>query len=107
MSEQPYTLARWFVASGQEAAFIAAWQDLATVFLALKDPPRWGTLLRSVDDSRLFYSFGPWPSMETIAAMRAHPGAVGAISKLTALCEETELGTYLVAASAGEAPPVE
>ena len=91
MAEQPYTLARWFVASGQEAAFVAAWQDLATVFLALKDPPRWGTLSRSVDDSRLFSSFGPWPSVETIAAMRAHPGSTEAMGKLTALCEEAGL----------------
>jgi hypothetical protein len=44
--------------------------------------------------------------METIAAMRADPGTAGAIGKLTDLCEETELGTYLVTASAGEAPPV-
>ncbi len=73
MSEQPYTLARWFVVPGQEEGFIAAWHELAAFFLSLKAPPRWGTLLRSVEDPRLFYSFGPWPSMETIAAMRAHP----------------------------------
>jgi hypothetical protein len=42
-----------------------------------------------------------------IATMRAHPGSAGAIAKLTALCEAAELGTYLVAASAGEDPPVE
>jgi hypothetical protein len=44
--------------------------------------------------------------METIAAMRADSGTAGAIAKLTALCEATELGTYLVAAVAGETPPV-
>ncbi len=104
MADQPYTLARWRVAAGNEDAFVAAWRELAAVFLALKAPPRWGTLLRSVDDPRLFYSFGPWPSMETIAAMRAHPAAAGAIGRLEALCEEAELGTYLVAATAGEEP---
>jgi hypothetical protein len=106
MAEQLYTLARWFVMPGQEEAFIAAWQDLATVFLALKDPPRWDTLLRSVEDRRLFYSFGPWPSMETIAAMRADPGSTEAIGKLIALCETAELGTYLVETTAGESPQV-
>ena len=106
MADQPYTLARWRVAPGQEEAFVAAWHELAAVFLALKAPPRWGTLLRGVDDPRLFYSFGPWPSMETIAAMRGHPVAAGAIGKLEALCEEAELGTYLVAATAGEDPRV-
>ena len=106
MSTQPYTLARWYVASGHQDDFVAAWHELAAFFLSLKAPPRWGTLLRSVEDPRLFYSFGPWPSMETIAAMQAHPGMAGAISKLSVLCEEMELGTYLVAAVAGESSPV-
>jgi hypothetical protein len=106
MAEQPYTLARWYVLPGQEDAFVATWQALATVFLSLKDPPRWGTLLRNVEDPRLFYSFDPWPSMEIIAAMRAHPGSTEAIRNLIALCEEAELGTYLVETTAGEAPQV-
>jgi len=106
MADQPYTLARWYVTPGNEDAFVAAWRELAAVFLALKAPPRWGTLLRGADEPRLFYSFGPWPSMETIAAMRGHPGAAGAIERLEALCEEAELGTYLVAATAGEAPQI-
>ena len=38
--------------------------------------------------------------------MRAHPGSTEAIGKLIALCEAAELGTYLVEATAGEAPPV-
>ncbi len=107
MSEQPYTLARWRVRVGREEAFVSAWHELAAFFLLLKAPPRWGTLLRSVEDPQLFYSFGPWPSMETIAAMRAHPSTAGAIAKLTDLCEDAALGTYLVAASAGEGSPVE
>jgi len=106
MADQPYTLARWYVTPGNEDAFVAAWRELAAVFLALKAPPRWGTLLRGADEPRLFYSFGPWPSMETIAAMRGHPGAAGAIGRLEALCESAELGTYLVAATAGEAPGI-
>ena len=106
MADQPYTLARWLVAPGQEDAFVAAWQDLGLFFLALPMPPHWGTLLRSVEEPRLFYSFGPWPSMETIAAMRAHPDAPAALAKLTALCETAETGTYFVAATAGH-PPVQ
>jgi hypothetical protein len=105
MDEQPYTLARWLVREGQQEAFVAAWRELAAFFLSLREPPRWGTLLRSVDDPRLFYSFGPWPSMETIAAMRAHPDTPFEIGRLTDICEESQLGTFLVAAAAGELPP--
>ena len=63
-------------------------------------------MLRSFEDPRLFYSFGPWPRMETIAVMRAHPISTETIGKLIALCQETELDTYLVEATAGEAPEV-
>jgi hypothetical protein len=107
MAEQPYTLTRWYVKPGHEDAFISGWHDLAAIFLALKAPPRWGTLLRSADDPRLFYSFGPWPTMETIAVMRADPGSIDAIGRLTALCDSTDLGTFLVAATAGEAPRIQ
>ncbi len=48
----------------------------------------------------------PWPSAETIAAMRADSETPAAISRPTALCEEAELVTHLVAASAFETPPV-
>jgi hypothetical protein len=41
MTEQPYTLARWYVLPEQEAAFVAAWQELAAFFLTLPAPPRW------------------------------------------------------------------
>jgi hypothetical protein len=35
---------------GQAGAFVAAWHELAAVFLSLKAPPHWGTLLRGVHD---------------------------------------------------------
>ena len=104
MEQQPYTLARWLVRSGQEDAFVAAWNELAAYFLGLRQPPRWGMLLRSVDEPRLFYSFGPWPSLETIASMRADPRTPDAMARLTELCEAADPGTFLVAAAAGEAP---
>jgi hypothetical protein len=104
LSDQPYTLARWVVRDGEEDAFVVAWWQLAAFFLSLREPPRWGTLLRSAEDPRLFYSFGPWPRMETIAAMRAHPETPFQIGQLTAMCEESALGTFLVAATAGEPP---
>ena len=106
MEHQPYTLARWLVKQGQEGAFVAAWHELAAFFLGLRQPPRWGVLLRSVDEPRLFYSFGPWPSLETIAAMRADPRTPDAMARLTNLCDEAAPGTFLVAAAAGETPGI-
>ena len=102
----PFTLARWLVNPGQADAFVAAWRELATFFLGLAQPTPWGLLLRSVDDPRLFYSFGPWPSLEAIAAMRADPRAAAALGRLTALCEAASPGSYLVAAVGGTPPPL-
>ncbi len=106
MEHEPYTLAQWRVKPGHEAAFVKAWHELAAFFLGLAQPPRWGMLLQSADDSRLFYSFGPWPSLETIAAMRADPRTPDAMSRLTSHCEEAQPGTFLVAAVAGNALPI-
>lgn len=53
-----------------------------------------GTLLQSLADPTLFYSFGPWDSQEAIAAMRADPGAQEAIRTITALCTEAMPGAY-------------
>jgi hypothetical protein len=36
VADHPDTLTCWLVTSGQEAAFVAAWQDLAVFFLSVK-----------------------------------------------------------------------
>jgi hypothetical protein len=85
------------------------WEALGCTHLSLElaassplASPRWGRLLRCVKDPRLFYSFGPCPCLETIAAMVAHPGVLVAIAKRTALCESSEVGSYWVEAIAGQ-----
>ena len=97
-SETVYTVGRWVVKEGQEAAFVEAWKDLGTFFLGLDRPPGTGTLLRSASDPRLFYSFGPWPDAEAVAAMRAHPQTPDAIGKVAALCDEAVPGMFNVVA---------
>ncbi len=94
MDHPPYTLARWLVHPGNEEAFIAAWQELGAVFLSLPQPTSWGLLLRSADQPHLFYSFGPWRSLEDIHAMRADPRTPAMIGKLRELCLEATPGVY-------------
>ena len=84
----------WRVQPAQEDAFIEAWDALAAVFSSLDGKPLWGTLLRSMEEPSLFYSFGPWRSEHDIAAMRANPEAVQAIGKLVVLCSEATPRTY-------------
>ena len=106
MDRLPYTCARWLVRPGQEEAFVAAWHELAEEFLRLPHPPQWGMLVRNVDNPREFVSFGPWPDMDAIAAMRASAKATASLGRVRALCEESTPGNYAVAATAGALPDI-
>lgn len=97
----PYTLGRWLVKDGQEEAFVAAWKELGAFFLGLPNPPGQGTLVRSIDNPRLFYSFGPWKSLEDIQAMRSHPQTPAMFQRLIELCEEATPGAYRVVTTLG------
>jgi len=66
---------------------------LSDYFLDLPNPPGTGTLVRSVEDPRLFYSFGPWRSIEDIQRMRCAPRTPEMIGKLADLGEEAKPGT--------------
>jgi len=95
-----YTLALWRVKEGKEEEFVEAWKGLSGYFLDLPNPPAGtGTLVRSMEDPRLFYSFGPWRSIEDIQRMRSDPRTPEVIGKLGALCEEAKPGTFRLVAT--------
>lgn len=100
MSDEVYTLGEWRVKAGREADFIAAWQALGRYFAELPNPPGEGTLVQSVDDPQLFYSFGPWDRLEDIEEMRSQPETPAEIGKLMELCEEGRPGAFRVVATA-------
>ena len=94
-----YTLGVWRVKPGQEPAFIEAWRALGIIFRRLPKPPTGkGTLIQSLTDSCLFYSFGPWRDLEDIQEMRSNPDAVEGIRLLRELCMEGSPGTFRVVA---------
>src|SRR5438105_1562249 len=94
MSEQVYTHAVWRVRPGCGAEFIEAWGALSDCFSSLPAQPLWGTLIRSVTDPTLFVSFGPWPSAESVQAMRADPLSQVALDRLRRLCVEATPGSF-------------
>jgi hypothetical protein len=104
MQEMVYTLGAWRVKPGSEADFIAAWKDLGDTFARLRNPPGPGTLLQSVSDPQLFYSFGPWQRLENVEEMRSDPRAQVGIRRLVDMCTEASPGTYRVVAEAAAAP---
>lgn len=105
MSAFPYTVARWYVKQGREADFIEAWSgELADYFLSLPGS-RWGTLLQSTEDSRQFYSFGPWDTVEDIRNMRSDPKTQEVFGVLANLCEEMQPGVFRHVTTAGDMCP--
>ncbi len=91
-----YTHALWRVKPGQQAAFKAAWKELADIFAHLPNPPIRGTLLQSLTQEELFYSFGPWHRLADIEAMRADGEVLKAFAKLKTCCTETQPSAYRV-----------
>lgn len=102
MEQQVYTLGVWHVYEGQQQEFINAWKELGEIFGSLPDPPGKGILIQSTSDSTLFYSFGPWYSLEAIEAMRNDHRAQEGIRKLIVLCTESTPGSFHVVAVSPE-----
>ena len=98
MQGDVYTLGVWKVKPGQEESFIAVWKELGAFFLSLPKPPGPGTLVQSLEDPTLLYSFGPWNSLEDIQAMRVHPQAPAMIGKLASLCDQATPGSFRLVA---------
>ena len=98
MEQQVYTLGRWLVQEGRQQEFVTAWKELGETFASLPDPPGKGILIQRATDSTLFYSFGPWSSMDAIEAMRNDRQAKEGIAKLVGLCTEAIPGSFHVVA---------
>src|SRR5215203_858279 len=69
---RPYTSGIWTVKPGREEDFVARWRELAE--WASVEFPGAGrpTLLRDMDQSHRFVSFGAWQNLEQIEAFRRH-----------------------------------
>ena len=96
MSGDFYTHAMWRVKPGREEEFVRVWrEELAPAFRSVS-PEATGTLIQSMEDPQLFYSFGPWPSLEAMQEARRDPAAGAALVKLRDLCDQGSPGAYRV-----------
>ncbi len=94
MKHNYYTLSVWKVKPGMADQFRAAWRDMAKVFSDLPNPPFHITLLQSLDDPDLFYSFSPWESMDAIHALRRNPDTKDEIQRVVDLCVEYKMSNF-------------
>jgi heme-degrading monooxygenase HmoA len=99
MRESIYTLGVWRVKPEHEADFITAWKALGALFNQLSAPPTGkGTLIQSLTEPTLFYSFGPWPSLEAVQEMRQNSEAQAGLNRLRELCTEAIPGYFRLVA---------
>ena len=95
-----WTLARWTTVPGKEDDFVAAWRKLAEA--TLDDfPTAQGTLLRDREQPNVFFSFGPWPDLETVQRWRDSEGFKQAASRMRGFLESFEPHTLDQVVTAG------
>lgn len=100
---RPYTSGVWIAKPGQEAAFIAAWQELADWSLR-EVGASWATLLQDRSQVSRFVSFGPWESLEQIEAWRSDPGFAERVARIRPLIESLEASTLEAVVEVGKTP---
>lgn len=90
-----YTHGRWVVKEGQQERFQAAWQEFAewTNAEISGAVPGEARLLQNLDDPALFYSFGPWETLEAIQAWRADHGFQERVGRIRDLLVSFEAHT--------------
>ncbi|HVE61956.1 MAG TPA: hypothetical protein VNA26_09060 [Chitinophagaceae bacterium] len=95
MKDDYYTHALWHIKEGKADEFIAAWKKFGISLSEMPDaPPAQGTLIQSLTDPLVFYSFGPWENLEDNNAMRSNENVKKALSEIIALCQEAKPGSY-------------
>jgi heme-degrading monooxygenase HmoA len=90
-----YTHALWHVKEGMTDAFVGAWKNFGEALSKMPGSPALqGTLIQSVTDPLVFYSFGPWETLEDIHAIRNDENMKNAMAAIIATCEKAAPGTY-------------
>ncbi|MDG6256773.1 MAG: antibiotic biosynthesis monooxygenase [Methanomicrobiaceae archaeon] len=88
-----FTVGLWTVKSGKEEEFVKKWQEFARWSLDAMEGGSWAYLVQDREQKNRFVSFGPWDSLETIAAWRQTTEFKSAIAEFRGLCEEVTPGT--------------
>ncbi len=94
MKDEFYTFTYWKVKENNVEEFLHIWEnDFALVFIKL-NPYSKVTLLQSLENPNIYYSFGPWINLEQLQTSRADENYRILISKLVSLCDEARPGSF-------------
>lgn len=94
MKDNFYTLTSWKVKDNNEEEFLDIWKrEFAPSFIKL-NPYSTVTLIQSLENPNIYYSFGPWINLEQLQSSRANEKYRAVISKLVSLCTEARPGSF-------------
>lgn len=94
MKDEFYTFAYWQVKENNAEEFLHIWEkDFAPVFIKF-NPYSKVTLIQSLENPNIYYSFGYWINLEQMQASRANENYRTVISKLVSLCSEARPGSF-------------
>jgi len=94
MDDEYYTFNLWKIKDGNLEEFLRIWEkELAHEFIKL-NPYSKITLIQSLDNPNIFYSFGPWIKLSQMQAARSNEKYRLAISKLVSLCDISKSGSF-------------
>ena len=94
MNEEFYTFNLWKIKEGNLEEFLHIWEkELAREFIKL-NPYSKITLIQSLDNPNIYYSFGPWIKLEQMQSARSNENYRSAISKLVSLCDKSSSGSF-------------
>lgn len=97
LNSSVFTLAVFRVSSGNQTAFIEAWNALCSAFLRLPQPPATNmTLIQNTENLEMFQSLGAWHSLEDVQAMRINLKIVPLMNAMVGLTENAQPGTFKV-----------
>jgi quinol monooxygenase YgiN len=87
---QVFTHGRWVVRPGSESDFVVAWQELADWTGKEVAGANWARLLRDSNEPNVFFSFGPWDSLEAVESWRQKPGFQDRIARIRGMLQGFE-----------------
>ncbi len=94
MKDDFYTLTSWKIKDNKQEEFLDIWEkDFAAAFIKL-NPYSKVTLIQSLENPNIYYSFGPWLNLEQMQSSRSSDIYRSVISKLVSLCDEARPGSF-------------
>ena len=95
MKKNYYTHAFWHVKEGMTEEFIDAWKKFGLALSEVPNAPSLqGTLIQSLTDPLVFYSFGPWESLDDITMMKNNDKVKKAMLDIIEFCQKATPDNY-------------